>query len=350
MTYQFRAEMARHERDWGIVAADAAIGFLPDEFRRDFQGACDAQPSLVTTANGGIPFWLTAYMDPEVIRILQAPLAAVEAFGEAKKGDWTTQTAIFVTVEPSGEVASYGDFSDDGKSDANINFPQRQSYLFQTHIEYGEREVAVAGEAKLQLVSEKQQSAANTMARFSDYSYHFGVAGMQNYGFLNDPSLPAALTPATKTAGGVKWINAGVPNATSVEVYNDFLAIFTQLVAQTKGYVTNDTPMVAVLPPQLVPALGFISQFNVKVREALKAEFPNLRFVTAPRAATASGNVVQLWAEKLGGVDTVVNGFNEKMRQHSIVQGTSSKKQKVTGGTWGCIIRQPLACAQMLGA
>ncbi len=350
MNHINRAEMARHERDWGIIALDGCIGVMPDDFKRDFSGALDAQPGLASAPSGGAPFWLYAYMDPEVIRVLQAPLAAAEAFGETKKGDWKMDTAYFQVIEQTGEVASYGDGSNDGRSDVNVNWPQRQNYLFQTFIEYGDREVERAGEARLQLVSEKQQSAANTLNRFMDLSYHFGISGLQNYGFLNDPSLPAALTPSTKTAGGVRWVINNAPNADAIEVYRDVMTLFTQLVAQTQGRIAADTPLVLVLPPVLVPALGYITQFNVKVRDALKSEFPNLRFVTAPRAATASGNVIQLWAEKFEGKDTVVNGFSEKMRQHAIVQQASSRKQKTTAGSWGCVVRYPLACAQMLGA
>ncbi|MGC7981138.1 DUF2184 domain-containing protein, partial [Salmonella enterica] len=57
----------------------------------------------------------------------------------------------------------------------------------------------------------------------------------------------------------------------------------------------------------------------------------------------------QLIAERLGEQDTGYCSFTEKMRAHAVVTDTSSWKQKKSAGTWGAIIRQPLAYAQMLG-
>ena len=76
-------------------------------------------------------------------------MKAAEIFGEVKKGDWTTETAMFMLVEPTGEVSSYGDYNNNGVSGANVNFPQRQSYHYQVFTRWGEREVARAGEPRL---------------------------------------------------------------------------------------------------------------------------------------------------------------------------------------------------------
>jgi len=90
--------------------------------------AMDAQPSLITLPNAGIPAFLTTNIDPKVIDVLFAPMKAAEIVGdEVKKGDWTSSTEMFIFVENTGETASYGDFSNNGRSDANINFPQRRT-------------------------------------------------------------------------------------------------------------------------------------------------------------------------------------------------------------------------------
>ncbi|EOI9212752.1 DUF2184 domain-containing protein, partial [Salmonella enterica subsp. enterica serovar Mbandaka] len=51
----------------------------------------------------------------------------------------------------------------------------------------------------------------------------------------------------------------------------------------------------------------------------------------------------------LGEQDTGYCSFTEKMRAHAVVTESSAWKQKKSAGTWGAIIRQPLAYAQMLG-
>lgn len=72
-------------------------------------------------------------------------------------------------------------------SDANVNYPSRQPYHYQTLIRVGERELAIAGAARLDWSSRKQISAALTLNKFQNKSYIFGIAGLENYGMLNDP-------------------------------------------------------------------------------------------------------------------------------------------------------------------
>lgn len=341
-------DFPRLERDWGIIMP-MALDYMPREYRANFQFALDAQPALASTASGGIPAWLTQYVDPDVVRILQSPNEGAEVLGEKKVGDWTTQTAVFPVVENTGEVSSYGDYNTNGKSGVNATWPQRQAYLFQTIVEYGDLEVARAGEAKLNWVGEQQTSAAATLDKFADFTYHFGVAGMQNYGLLNDPSLSAALTPATKAAGGVKWVNNNAIVATANEVYADIQALFSQLVAQTAGRVKRTDQLTLVMAPGSDVGMTATNSFGITVGDLLAKSFPNLKVKTSFRYATAAGNVVQLIADSFDGHDTGYCAFNEKLRDHAIVRQISSWQQKKTSGTWGAIIRYPLAISQMLG-
>jgi len=345
MTLQ--ADRARLETEWGIHTL--AQDYLPREFRNNFNLAMDAQPTLATTPSAGIPAFLTQYVDSDVVRILQAPNEGANILGERKNGDWTTQTAFFPVVENTGEVSSYGDWNTNGVSNVNATWPQRQSYLFQTIVEYGDLQIERAGLAKLNWVSEIQTSAAATLDKFSDYTYHFGVAGLQNYGLLNDPALSAALTPSTKAAGGAKWVNNGAVVATANEVYGDIQALFSQLVAQTAGRVKTTDAMTLALPPGAQVGLTATNSFGISVGDLLQKNFPNLEIKVSFRYATTAGNVVQLIANSFDGQDTGYCAFNEKLRDHGIVRGLSAFAQKKTAGTWGAIIRYPLAIAQMLG-
>ena len=154
---------------------------------------------------------------------------------------------------------------------------QRQAYLFQTIIEYGDLEVERAGAAKLELVSEKQQAAAKTLDKFLDLTYHNGISGLLNYGILNDPSLPAALTPGTKQAGGVKWIAAGIVNATAEEIYEDFQSMFNQLASVSQGYITAESSMKLVYPNTVAGALTAINSFGITIKAFIKETFPQYR-------------------------------------------------------------------------
>jgi hypothetical protein len=348
---------AAHFEACGAVLPDV-VAYVPDDYKRNYTLAMDAQPLLSTTANSGIPAFLTTLIDPAVFKILFAPNKAAQILSETRKGTWLDETAMFPTVEYTGEVSSYGDFAENGHTGVNTNWPQRQSYLFQTVKEYGERELERAGLGRINWVSELDQAAATVMNKFSNLTYFFGVQGLQNYGLLNDPNLPASLTPATKAAGGVAWIAGGLIKATANEVYADIQALFYQLVQQTGGLVEADSKMVLAMSPGSQVALTATNTYNVNVEDLLKKNFPNLRIETAVQygvlsaqnpQGVAGGNLIQLIAEELEGQNTGYCSFNEKMRAHPIIRGMSSFKQKVTGGSWGAIIRMPVAFASMLG-
>lgn len=333
-------ELAKHG-----VFIPMAKGFLePHELAMDYSLAMDAQPAMITTSNAGIPAFLTTLVDPEMVRVLVTPNSAVQILGETKKGDWTTQTAMFPVIESTGEVSSYGDFNNNGSVGANANWVNRQSYLYQTITQWGELELDRAAEARINYAQELNIASALIMDKFQNNTYFYGMAGLQCYGLLNDPSLPASIVPTTKTAGGTTWAVA-----TAAEIYDDVVKLYTQLVTQTKGIIDRKTSMVMAMSPEIEANLTKTNQYNVNVTDQIAKNFPNLRIETATQYSTASGQLVQLFVDKIDGKDTGYCAFNEKMRAHAVIPDVSSFKQKKTGGTWGSVIRYPVAFASMLG-
>ena len=198
---QWQADKARHAAN-GIILPTVER-YLTEDEKRDFRIAMDALPGpMITDPNSALPALLTTTIDPEVIRAIFSPLSFGEILGERKAGDWVEDTRVFPVVESTGEVSSYGDYNNNGRAGVNFNYPQFQSYLFQTIVKYGEREIDRVGLMKLNLVSELNMASSDLLNRYQNLSYAFGTAGLQNYGLLNNPYLSAFLTPATKTAGG----------------------------------------------------------------------------------------------------------------------------------------------------
>jgi hypothetical protein len=346
-------------RQLGIEAPDHVISYMTDEVKRDYRIAMDAQPGLITTPNTGVPAYLTQMIDPKVIDILFSPLKAADIIGEEKRGDWTTDTMIFQVVEATGEVSSYGDFNNNGVTGVNTNWPNRQSYLYQTHINYGEREMERAALARLDLVARLNASAVTVLNRFQNDSYFFGIAGLENYGLLTDPDLSAPITPAPKAWGGTSWFNSsGALVATPLEIYNDVISLFSRLVSQSGGILNAETRVVLAMSPASAIALTASNTFGINVTDLLKKNFPNIRFETAIQYGVRSaqnprgpvgGNIMQMIAESVDGQDTGFAAFNVKLKAHAIVVGTSSWKQKMSQGTWGAVLTQPFAIASMIG-
>ncbi|MCH4572250.1 DUF2184 domain-containing protein [Achromobacter xylosoxidans] len=335
-------DLALLEKHFGIVFP-GAMDYLPDEFRHDYALAMDAAGPLVTVSNSGIPSYLLNYIDPELTRVLTTPMQGAVILGESKKGDWTTLTATFPVVESTGEVSSYGDFNNNGRAGANTNFPQRQSYHYQTMTEWGERELDMAGQAKINWASELNIASALVLNKFQDNSYFFGIAGLQNYGLLNDPNLSAPVAPIS--VGGVTLWSGKDGQA----VYDDIVKIYGQLVTQTRGLVTRRDKLKLCMSPEIEVNLTKTNQYNVNVSDMLAKNFPNLTVETAVQYATGSGQLVQLIADSIEGQNVGTAAFTEKMRAHAIVRDTSSFKQKKSQGTWGAVIKVPMAIASMIG-
>lgn len=307
-----------------------------------------SQPTLVTSPNAAIPALLSTYVDPKLIEVLLTPLKAEEIYGVVQKGSWELDTAMFGMVEMTGETASYGDFNQDGRSDANVNWPQRQNFRVQTFTEWGELELARMGLAKVDWAARKNISSANTLNRWMNAMYFYGVGpALQNYGGLNDPSLAPALTPATKAAGGTSW-----QNALPTEILADVQAGFAQLQGQTYGTGGNlelDSPMTLALHPVTEVYLANTNSFGLTAMEMIKKVFPRLEVKNAVQYLSGSTYSYQLIVHELDGQQSVEAGFSEKMRAHRMIMDTSSQRQKKSCGGWGTIWYRPICQAQMAG-
>ena len=305
------------------------------DLRAKNQIAMDASPSI-TTPNAGVPALFTTYVDPKVIEVLVEPMKMATIFGETKKGDWTSSAVQFQVIESTGEVSSYGDFNENATSDANVNYPVRQPYHYQTIVRIGERELAIAGQAGLDWASRKQIAAALTLNKFQNKSYIYGIDGLQNYGLLNDPSLLPSITDTPWSAKD------------SQGIYDSVQKLFRQLVKQTGGLIDRSTAMTLIVSPAMDAELTKTNQYNVNVSDQIAKNFPNLKVVTVPEYSTTAGEIVQLIVDDYEGQPTVDLGFTEKMRVHPLIQAKSGFEQKRSQGTLGTVVYRPLFIASML--
>jgi len=357
------AILANYATKFGIhfdvsQAADGQIVFMDPDWAHNINVAMDAQPALVTQSSSGIPAFLTSIVDPNILKIRQAANNAALIFEEVKKGDWTTESALFPVVERGGTVTSYGDHNAGGNTTANMNFPARNPYLFQTICIWGELQLARAGLAKISWASEIQGAAADVLAKFENLVYFKGMQGLQNYGIQTDPDLPAAIAPAPKANGGLAWLSGMAPNATANEIFQDIQTLVNQLISQSAGLIDTKSKMKLCLSPSREGALTATNSFNVGVMDLLKKNYPNMEVVSAIQygaitsqnpQGVAAGEMVQLIAPDAGSQATGWVAFSEKLRTHRVVLDMSAFKQKYTSGVYGAVIRQPFAVATMIG-
>lgn len=330
---------------------------MAERFKRDYtlaldsfphlKMAVDAQPGLATTPNAGVLLSAVSIIDPEVVRVIFTPMRAAKIMGgEAQKGSWIDQVAYFPMAESIGQVATYGDYSENGNVDANAQWNYRQPYTWQAFKRYGEQTLERWGAAGLNYSSELDMALAQTFGKFSNKSYFFGISGLVNYGLLNDPSLPNTISPNTKvdTSHGVTWLSA-----TALEIFGDVKKLYTQLVTQMGGNVEMSDAMTLVVSNTRQPAFITTNDFGITVGDMIKKAFPNLTIEAAPEYTTVSGELMQLILPTVDGVKTAYPAYTEKMRAHALIPESSAWSQKSSAGSWGTILRRPIAVAGMLG-
>lgn len=327
-------------RQFGMnFPANAKVLTDADKFRVGMAMDADYVGGVAqTAANGGVPALLTTWVDPSYIEVVLAPLKMGEIFGEVQKGSRTTSSVIFPLVEANGETSTYGDFNDNGMSGANVNYVSRQPYAYQTNIKIGEIEQEIAAEARVDWVQQHQIAAARTLNQMQNQSYLYGIAGIKNYGILNDPDLPASIV-------GVNWYSL-----TALEVFNEVIKLFNQLIAQGQAHVTPDSAMTLIMSNTIVSNLNKTNEFGLNVRTLLSDNFPNMKIEVVPQYKTQAGEMIQLILDNYNGRKTVEMAFTEKMRVHAVEMKTSGWLQKRSQGTLGAVIYYPMFVASMLAS
>jgi len=347
-------DLAALREEWGIEFLPGARMATDQELAamRNADFAMDALPALSTFGNSGIPAMLTTIVNPKTVEILFSPNKAAEIYGEEKNGDFEDQTVMFPMIEHGGEVSNYGDWNNNGTVTANTNFPQRQISLYQTISQWGELQMARAARARINWADQINRASILALNKWQNLTYFNGVAGLQNYGALNDPNFSATLQPGPKAYGSAAhgpWITNGVVTATPNEILTDIQSLYYNLQTQLNGNLETDDELVLAMSNQTETAITATNSFNVNVTDLIKKNFPKIRIETAVQFATAAGQVVQMFRPEMQGERTAFCSFNVKMQAHPVIRDLSGWKQKKTQGTCGFVMRQPWAFTSMTG-
>lgn len=319
----------------------ASKGFVFPEARAWIgQPGMAQDAALITTANTTVPVELTAYIDPRVVEILTAVRNARALFNEVQKGDWTTTYDKWAVSEFTGDTQPYTDYANGVTSGVNYDWMSREQYVYQTTITYGDKEVDVSAKAKIDLASQKQLSAANTLDIAGNKFALLGVSGKAIYGVLNDPNLPAS------EALGTAWTSA-----TAEAIFNDINSkLFAKLSTRSGGHITYDTPLKLAVSPASIAYLGKTNSYGKTVMEMLKNQFTNLEVVTIPELASLSaGDTIFMIAPELDGMPSAELPFGVKMRAGRLVPGLSHWSQKYVASTYGGIVYRPFCFASIYG-
>lgn len=317
-------------------------GYKAVQSREDAVMALDS--ALLSTPNAGIPAELLTFFDNKAIEVLTAKRSATEIFKEVKAGSRADAARKFRVVENTGYTQPYSDYADNGKSDVNYSFPMRENYLFETVIKYGDQEEAETARAKINLVADKQNSAALNIAIDTNKFYFNGVAGLENYGILNAPNLPTAIVADNGAKGTATWATK-----TGSEIYEDIVKMMSDIATRCGGLVDQSTSYVLAVGPSSNAELNKLNAMGTEpVLSLIKRNFPNLKVVVAPEYDDTTKKI-QLIALNVDGTPTGECAFSEKLIAGRVVPYLSHFAQKFTAGVWGTIIYRPVFVSTMTG-
>lgn len=295
--------------------------------------------------NASVPAYLRAYVTPEIVEELTAVRAYKEIAPEVKNGDFTTSFAQFRCIEFTGDVQPYGDYDGNGQSSTNQNYPIREQYRFQTTLKVGDLEQEMNAKAKIDLLAEKQRSAAiNIDIAFNSFAL-YGVQGKAVYGLLNDPSLNASLTPIS--VGGVTAWSGKDAN----QQFDDIVKLMSSLYNGAGGYIDKRTKTKLLVSTDMLALLDKTNTYGLSTYDMVKKTYPNMEIVVVPElfdGATSTSTVMVL-AEEVRGQKVVEFGYTDKYYAHGMVKSLSSWEQKISAGTMGAVVYLPFAIATMTG-
>nr|DAH44246.1 MAG TPA: major capsid protein [Caudoviricetes sp.] len=340
------------------IGADQAIGFFPYDVvdgkivLRELSNRQMAQDAaMVTIPSVGAPAALYTYLDPRIIDVLFAATNATKFFEKSKVGDWVDDFAQFPVEEITGQAGPYADFGDGVQTDVNYEYPVRQSFRYQTMIKYGDLEAEKTARAKINLAARKQNAAAQILARAENRFQLYGVSGIECYGMLNDPNLPATIAPISVNSKST-WAEktAADPSNTATIVYNDVNKLWMELAKNNGGNIDVNTPVTLGISNTMIGYLTQPNQFGKTAKQLLQENYPNITIVQLPELSTSAGEMLYMSIPDLGNDDpTGLCAFSRAFQLHRLIPKSSSFEQKASAATWGCVIRRPNFVATMTG-
>lgn len=350
---EYTQEIAHLAQNYDIHFDGGVSGFIEDGTNVNEHGtvipnnfnAIAMDAAMQTSPNSTIPAVLATFVDPKMIDILLAARAATEIFREAKKGDFATKLYSWPVEEIVGETEPYSDFAQSGMSSTNNNWIYRENYAFQTQIVVGDREAQTAGLAKIPLVARRQRAAATNIAIAHNRIFLFGVDGMQNYGILNDPNLLPAIAPLENANEDTEWADKSTK-----ERFNDILAMFRELSAQSGANITQENALTLAVSPSLNVDLAAATDYNISVLDMLDKYFKRLKIVVIPELEEEEGS--QSMFMTADDVDAQVTGecvYSEKFRAYPVFRDLSSIRQKVSASSFGGVVYRPVLLVTMTG-
>jgi hypothetical protein len=315
--------------------------------------AMDDTQGLVTTASISNPVQFLQSWLPGFVRIMTAARRIDEIVGVTTAGKWDDEEVIQGVLEPLGEAALYGDYTNIPLSSWNANYERRTVIRFEKGIKVGLLEDARSARVRINNAAEKRSAAALALDIIRNKVGFYGFNGGANrtYGFLNDPSLPAYVT-AANPGSGTTWAVK-----TFLQITADIRGMFARLQSASGDQINPEkTATTLTLATDAYQYLSVTSDYGVSVRDWLTKTYPKHRVVSAPELNAANGgaNVAYLFADSVddGGTDggaTFAQIVPAKFQALGTEKQAKGYVEDFSNATAGIFVKRPFAVQRLTG-
>ena len=307
--------------------------------------------AVYNAPNGNLPAYFTTIYSNKFIYNVQKAMRLTDVTEDWQIGMWGLTDVKIPTEAPNGQPKVYADASPAGNSSVNYNWVPREFIYSQQMVTVGDMELARYGMAKIDIIDRKRVAAAISMAQLRNDMGFVGVEGMQIYGLLNDPSLPAVLSNPNGVSGFPQF-----SKKTYEECVATFMLYVKDLATRGGGHFDQTQKMTWIIPPSVQEALsGKQTTLGYTFQMFLKENFPNLTIVISSnyetaltgRAVSGANTYAQLILDEVQGQRVAYNLFNTLYFSHGMVRQASQVEEKISNGLGGAFIAQAMGISTL---
>jgi hypothetical protein len=309
--------------------------------------------AMATTPSIPTPIQFLQTWLPGFVKIMTAARKIDDIIGIKTVGSWEDQEIVQGIVEPSATVTEYGDYTNIPLASWNTNFVRRTIVRGEMGIAVGLLEEGRASAMRLNSADTKRQGSAIALEIFRNAVgfYGWNSTNNQTFGFLNDPSLPAAVSaPSTGWTG-----------ATFAAIQGDLRAAIVLLRTQSQDQIDPESvELTLAIPTNKVDFLSVTTDFGISVRDWLKQTYPKIRVTSAPEltgSGTGSSDMFYLFAEQIDasidgssdGGETFAQLVQTKFMTLGVEKRAKSYVEDYSNATAGTLCKRPWAVVRIYG-
>lgn len=315
-----------------------------------------ALQATISTQSAITPIQFLQNWLPGFVAVVTAARKIDDILGVSTTGNWEDEETIQGFMEGTGQAILYGDYTNVPFSSWNANYERRTNVRFEEGIRAGVLEEARASRAGINSAEWKRNAATDALEINRNTVGFFGYNGGlgRTFGFLNDPSLPAASAlPATGTGATTTWSTKDYLN-----ICNDLRLMFAALRTQSADRIdpVND-PTTLVVSTDTIDYLSVTSTFGNSVREWLKEAYPKCRVESAPQMqlAISGQNGLYLFAEAVTNDQstddkrTWIQMVPTKFKLVGVGQEPKAYVEDYSNATAGVMLKRPYAVVRRYG-